>query len=117
MTDNAPSLLVERRGPLLIVTLNRPEARNAVDAATAAQMNAAMDVLDEDDSLFIGILTGSGGNFCTGGDLKAAARGERLSNDDRGLFGLFGRPPRKPLIAAVEATPWVAAWKSVWPAT
>ncbi len=102
MTDTAQNIVVERRGPLLIVTLNRPEAKNAVDAATAAQMNAAMDLLDEDDSLFIGILTGSGGNFCTGGDLKAAARGERLSTDDRGLFGLFGRPPRKPLIAAVE---------------
>jgi enoyl-CoA hydratase len=102
MQDDALPVLIERRGPLLIITLNRPAAKNAVDAATAAALNAALDQLDSDDSLFIGILTGNGGNFCTGGDLKAAARGERLSTDDRGLFGLFGRPPRKPLIAAVE---------------
>ncbi|CAG2147414.1 crotonase/enoyl-CoA hydratase family protein [Cupriavidus numazuensis] len=102
MSQRDPCVIVERRGALLIVSLNRPEAKNAVDGATAAQLNAAMDLLDEDDNLFAGILTGNGGNFCTGGDLKAAARGERLSTDDRGLFGLFGRPPRKPLIAAVE---------------
>jgi len=102
MTENAPNVLTERRGPLLIVTINRPEVKNACDAATAAQMNVAMDLLDEDDSLFIGILTGSDGNFSTGADLKAVARGERATTASRGGFGLFRRPPRKPLIAAVE---------------
>ncbi|CAG2160136.1 crotonase/enoyl-CoA hydratase family protein [Cupriavidus numazuensis] len=97
-----PNVLTERRGPLLIVTLNRPHVKNCCDAATAEQMSAAMDLLDDDPSLFIGILTGSGGNFSTGADLKAAARGERATTDDRGGFGLFRRPPRKPLIAAVE---------------
>lgn len=95
-------VLTERRGPLLIVTINRPEVKNACDTETAAQMNAAMDLLDDDASLFIGILTGSGGNFSTGADLKAAARGERATTAERGGFGLFRRPPRKPLIAAVE---------------
>jgi enoyl-CoA hydratase len=102
MPDTTLNVLAERRGPLLIVTLNRPQVKNACDAATAAQMSAAMDQLDEDDSLFMGILTGSGGNFSTGADLKAVARGERATTPSRGGFGVFRRPPRKPLIAAVE---------------
>ncbi|AEI79831.1 carnitinyl-CoA dehydratase CaiD [Cupriavidus necator N-1] len=102
MNDDTPKVLTERRGPLLIVTINRPQVKNACDAETAVQMNAAMDLLDDEESLFIGILTGSDGNFSTGADLKAVARGERATTDDRGGFGLFRRPPRKPLIAAVE---------------
>jgi enoyl-CoA hydratase len=94
-------ILTERRGPVLIVTINRPEARNAFDAASAEAMEAAMDRLDDEDDLFVGVITGAGGNFCAGADLKAAARGERAATK-RGGLGLFGRPPRKPLIAAVE---------------
>ncbi len=87
MNDETPKVLTERRGPLLIVTINRPQVKNACDAETAAQMNVAMDLLDDDESLFIGILTGSDGNFSTGADLKAVARGERATTDGRGGSG------------------------------
>lgn len=99
MTD---TILTERRGPILIVTINRPQARNAFDSATSMQMNAAMDVLDHEDELFIGVVTGAGGTFSAGADLKEAASGARGERPPRGGFGIFRQPPRKPLIAAVE---------------
>ena len=102
MTDEKPRVLTERRGPILIVTLNRPEVKNACDGRTAAEMNTAMDLLDNEQGLFVGIITGAGGNFSAGADLKAAARGELRERPPRGGFGVFRRPPRKPLIAAVE---------------
>jgi enoyl-CoA hydratase len=95
------AVLTERRGSILAVTINRPEIRNAFDYATATAMHEAMDTLDETAELFAGVITGAGGNFCAGADLKAAARGERAATD-RGGFGIFKRPSRKPLIAAVE---------------
>lgn len=94
-------ILTERRGSVLIITINRPQARNAFDAASAQAMEAAVDQLDADDSLFVGVITGAGGNFSAGADLKAAARGERAATK-RGGFGMFATPPRKPVIAAVE---------------
>ncbi|MFB9263449.1 crotonase/enoyl-CoA hydratase family protein [Bradyrhizobium erythrophlei] len=94
-------VLTERRGHILVVTLNRPEARNACNLAVAQGISAAMDLLDAEDALFVGVVTGAGGNFSAGADLKAVARGER-GVTERGGFGLFRRPPRKPLIAAVE---------------
>jgi enoyl-CoA hydratase len=96
------SILTERRGPLLLVTIDRQHARNAFDAATALQMNAAMDLLEREDDLFIGIITGAGGTFCAGADLKEVASGAPRARPPRGGFGLFAAPPRKPLIAAVE---------------
>lgn len=95
-------VLVEREGPVLVVTINRPAARNAIDATTAAGVAAAMDLLDADGELVIAILTGGGGNFSAGMDLKAFLRGERPEIDGRGLAGITETPPRKPLIAAVE---------------
>ncbi|ABB05790.1 crotonase/enoyl-CoA hydratase family protein [Burkholderia lata] len=99
---NEPLVLTERRGPILIVTINRPQAKNACDAATARAMNDAADLLDADDSLFVGIVTGAGGTFSAGADLRAVARGEAASTPERGGFGIFRRPPSKPVIAAVE---------------
>lgn len=98
----SPTLLTERRGPLLIVTINRPEAKNAFNAETSFAMNAAMDLLDNEDELFIGVITGNGGTFSAGADLKEAASGVKRERPPRGGFGLFAQPPRKPLIAAVE---------------
>ncbi|MFV3077040.1 crotonase/enoyl-CoA hydratase family protein [Niveispirillum fermenti] len=90
-------------GHLLIVTIDRPRVRNAVDGPTAAALHAAMDRIDGDRSIFAAILTGAGGTFCAGADLKAAARdGQSGAVTDRGPFGLCRRPPLKPLIAAVE---------------
>jgi enoyl-CoA hydratase len=99
MTDQR--ILTERRGHVLLITINRPEARNAFDAASAEALEAVVDQIDADDSLFAAVITGAGGNFSAGADLKAAARGERAATK-RGGFGLFAKPPKKPLIAAVE---------------
>uniref|UniRef100_UPI0015F024ED enoyl-CoA hydratase-related protein n=1 Tax=Pseudonocardia pini TaxID=2758030 RepID=UPI0015F024ED len=87
---------------VLLVTLDRPEARNAVNARLAEQVSEAMDRLDADPELRVGILTGAGGTFCAGADLKAFVRGERPYAGVRGFAGLVEQPPEKPLIAAVE---------------
>jgi len=94
-------VLTERRGHVLVITINRPEARNAFDRATAEAMHAAMDLLDGTDELFVGVITGADGTFSAGADLKAVARGES-ARTPRGGFGMFARPSRRPLIAAVE---------------
>jgi enoyl-CoA hydratase/carnithine racemase len=94
-------VLVEQRDRILVITINRPTARNAVNAAVSQGLADAMDRLDEDPGLSVGVLTGAGGSFCAGMDLKAFARGERVDIEGRGL-GFTQRPPAKPLIAAVE---------------
>lgn len=86
-----------------IITINRPEARNAINLATAQALAAALDQLNDDSSIILAILMGAGGTFCSGMDLKAfAATGERPYVGDRGFAGLCEKPPAKPLIAAVE---------------
>lgn len=95
-------VLVERRGAVQVITINRPEARNALNAAVAAGVAAAVDELDEDDTLWAGVLTGAGGTFSSGMDLKAFMRGETPGIEGRGLCGITTTPPRKPLVAAVE---------------
>lgn len=93
---------IERRGAVLVITMNRPHVRNAVNHAMSQGIAAAVDQLDNDASLAVGILTGGGGTFCSGMDLKAFVSGERPEIDGRGLAGISEAPPRKPLIAAVE---------------
>jgi enoyl-CoA hydratase len=94
-------ILVEQRDRVLIITINRPKARNAVNAAVSRGLADAMDRLDAEDGLSVGILTGAGGSFSAGMDLKAFARGENVVVEGRGM-GFTERPPSKPLIAAVE---------------
>ena len=90
-------------GHVQIVTIDRPQVRNAVDMAVAEGLAAAMRELDARDDLHVGILTGAGGNFCAGMDLKAFAyEGVEPAIEGRGFAGLCEAPPRKPLIAAVE---------------
>ena len=101
------SVLTEISDGVAIFTINRPEARNAVNREVAEQLAAAMDEFDERSDAVIGILTGSGGTFSAGMDLKAFTRGERPSLPGRGFGGLTERPPEKPLIAAVEG--WALA--------
>ena len=96
-----PEVLVEQRDRILIITINRPQAKNAVNAAVAHGLADAMDRLDGEPGLSVGILTGAGGSFCAGMDLKAFARGEVPVVPGRGM-GFTERPPVKPLIAAVE---------------
>src|SRR3954466_12202379 len=100
MTDDA--VLTERRGRVLVVTLNRPDARNAVNAALAQGVGEAMDLLDADGDLSVGVLAGAGKGFSSGMDLKAFVQGESAYYEGRGFAGITQRPPEKPLIAAVE---------------
>jgi enoyl-CoA hydratase len=95
-------VLAERRGNVLLITLNRPEVRNAVNAALAAGVGGALQELDDDDGLSAGVLTGAGGFFSAGMDLGAFVKGEVPWFDDRGFAGITQRASRKPLIAAVE---------------
>jgi enoyl-CoA hydratase len=98
----AEAVLTERRGSVLLITLNRPEVRNAVNAALAAGVAGALEELDGDDGLSVGVLTGAGGFFSAGMDLGAFVKGESAWFGDRGFAGLTQRASRKPLIAAVE---------------
>ena len=95
-------VLLQREGPVLVVTINRPALRNAIDRSTSQAIADAMDLLDADAALTIGILTGAGGHFCAGMDLKAFLQGERVELEGRGLAGIVETPPAKPLIAAIE---------------
>jgi enoyl-CoA hydratase len=106
MSDNNAGeeqpVLTERRGNVLLITLNRPKVRNAVNAALAAGVGGALDELDAEDELSVGVLTGAGGFFSAGMDLGAFMKGESPWFGDRGFAGIAQRSSRKPLIAAVE---------------
>jgi enoyl-CoA hydratase len=105
MTDTQPAdpdVLVERDGKLLVITLNRPSQRNAMTQGMAQLIAKALDELDSNDEIAVGILTGGGGTFCAGMDLKGFLAGEMPTVPGRGFGGLTMAPPAKPLIAAVE---------------
>lgn len=95
-------VLVTVNDGVLEVTINRPEAKNAMTKAAAEGIAAAMDRLDADDSLRCAILTGAGGSFCSGMDLKGFLKGEMPVAGDRGFGGLTSWTPKKPVIAAVD---------------
>jgi enoyl-CoA hydratase len=95
-------VLTEVRDGVLIVTLNRPEAKNAATKLLSEMVAAAMDELDSNDELRVGIITGAGGTFCSGMDLKGFLRGETPFVKGRGFAGLTEAPPKKPLIAAIN---------------
>jgi enoyl-CoA hydratase len=95
-------VLVEARDGVQIITINRPEARNAVNGAVARGVADALDELDSSDDLRVGVLTGAGGTFCAGMDLKGFLTGDLPFVDARGFGGITQAPPRKPIIAAVE---------------
>jgi enoyl-CoA hydratase len=100
-------VLLERRGAVQVLTINRPEARNALNGAVAAGIRDAVDELDADGDLRVGVLTGAGGTFSAGMDLKAFLKGETPSFPGRGLCGITQTPPRKPLVGAAEG--WALA--------
>jgi enoyl-CoA hydratase len=102
MSDDQPAVLTERRDGVLVITLNRPEVRNAVNAAVAEGIATALDELDADGDLQVGVITGAGGFFCAGMDLGAFVKGESPWFGDRGFAGIAQRGARKPLIAAIE---------------
>ncbi|MCW2613169.1 MAG: crotonase/enoyl-CoA hydratase family protein [Frankiales bacterium] len=96
-------LLVDIDDGVMVLTINRPERRNALDLATAEALASALDELDGREDVRVGVLTGAGGSFCAGMDLKAFAEsGQRPVTQSRGGLGIVRRPPVKPVVAAVE---------------
>jgi enoyl-CoA hydratase len=100
MTGN--EVLVEVDDGVMVITMNRPEAKNAANKALAVGVSAAIDQLEEDPEIRVGIITGAGGTFCSGMDLKAFVSGETPVIEGRGFAGLCEYTASKPLIAAVE---------------
>src|SRR5262250_1817704 len=118
-----PHALIERRGHVLIVTMNRPEARNALSGPMLALMRQAWDQVDSDPGIRVAVLTGAGGAFCAGADLRAMTRshpgdGFRGGQQDMSVIEslLKGRRLTKPLIAAVEG-PAIAGGTEILQAT
>ena len=106
-------VLVEHIDGMVIVTINRPEQKNAVNRAVSYGVCAAIDEMDARADLHIGILTGAGGSFCSGMDLKAFLAGEVTRVEGRGILGIAMTPPRKPLIAAVEGYALAGGFESM----
>jgi len=103
LTDHRPDVVsAETDGPVMTITINRPEARNAVNAAVARGVAAALDRLEASPGLQAAVITGAGGTFCAGMDLKGFLAGENPTEGGRGFGGIVTRPPAKPVIAAVE---------------
>jgi len=98
------SVLTDKRGAVAVVTINRPEVRNAVDGPTAAGLVEAMTAADRDGETAVIVLTGAGGTFCAGADLKAVAsgRGNRVNPEGDGPMGPTRMVLSKPVVAAVE---------------
>ena len=95
-------VLVEHADGVTLITINRPEARNAVNRAVSEGVAAALDEFESRKDLTAAVITGAGGTFCSGMDLKAFVAGETVALEGRGFAGITRRPPRKPVIAAVE---------------
>jgi enoyl-CoA hydratase/carnithine racemase len=101
--DRTELVRYELTNRVAVITLSRPEVRNAIDLATAQELDRALDRFDTDPEATVGILTGAGGMFCAGMDLKAISAGQaRPLTEARGMFGICAKPPEKPLIAAIE---------------
>ncbi|MFD4508124.1 crotonase/enoyl-CoA hydratase family protein [Streptomyces sp. NPDC058457] len=98
----APEVLVDAHDRVLVITVNRPAQKNAMTLAAAHLVAEAIDRLDDSPDLSVAVLTGAGGTFCAGMDLKRFALGERPALPGRGFGGLVEAPPEKPIIAAVE---------------
>ena len=98
------AVLVEHDGPVTVVTINRPERRNAVDSLCADQLREAFVAFDRDDDRSVAVLTGTGATFCAGADLKAVAEGDRrpIPDDGPGPMGPTRLTLGKPVIAAIE---------------
>jgi enoyl-CoA hydratase len=102
LENGEPVLKLETHDNVLVLVLNRPSAKNAFNLALATALSDALDTFDNDPKFRVGVITGAGGSFSSGADLKALLAGERAHTETRGGFGIMKRPPDKPLIAAVE---------------
>ncbi|PHV67403.1 crotonase/enoyl-CoA hydratase family protein [Williamsia muralis] len=105
--EGEPTVTVTVQDRILVITINRPAVRNAVNGDVAQRIAAAVHELDSDVELRVGVLTGAGGTFCSGMDLKALLADDLPWVEGKGFGGLTQSPPRKPLIAAVEG--WAVA--------
>lgn len=102
VTTQTSEVSVSAEQGIMTIVIDRPDARNAITRSVAEGVAASLDELDSSDAFVVGIITGAGGNFCAGMDLKGFLRGEFPVVEGRGFGGIVERPPRKPLIAAVE---------------
>ena len=108
MTDTPPEVLTSREDHLLIITINRPEARNSITKGVHVGIGEALELAEHDPDIRVVILTGAGDkSFCAGADLKAVSRGEKIVPDDPvqaawGIAGIVKHPISKPVIAAVN---------------
>ena len=110
MTDE---VLVDHLDGLVVITINRPQVRNAVNRAVSYGVCEAIDEMERRPDLRLAILTGAGGNFCAGMDLKAFSQGEITRVEGRGILGIAYTPPKKPLIAAVEGYALAGGFEAV----
>src|ERR1700735_5807356 len=96
------AVTVEYGDGVIEITINRAEARNAINGAVRTGITEALAELDGRGDLAIGILTGAGGTFCAGMDLKAFLAGELSGEPGRGMAGVAPCPPRQPVVGAVR---------------
>jgi enoyl-CoA hydratase len=106
-------VLVDISEGILTITINRPEVRNAVNRAVTVGVAEALDELDRRSDLRVGIITGAGGTFSAGMDLKAYLKGEVTRIEGRGIMGIAQTPPKKPIIAAVEGYALAGGFEAV----
>jgi enoyl-CoA hydratase len=113
--SNEPVVVTERKGNLLVIRLNRPQARNAVNGELALGLEAAIDELENTDELWAGVLAANGPVFCAGADLKtiAAGRDAELATERGGFGGLVRRKRQKPLVAAVHSSAFAGGFELV----
>jgi enoyl-CoA hydratase len=109
------SIGFEAQGHIAVITIDRPEARNAIDAASARGLEAAIDRLEADDALWVGVLTGTPPSFCAGADLRVLERGglDEITTERGGFAGLARRERTKPLIAAVVGAAFAGGFEIV----
>jgi len=110
-----PAVVTEQQGNLLIIRLNRPQARNAVNGDLAKGLEAAIDELEGNDALSAGVLAANGPVFCAGADLKVIASGRdgELATERGGFGGLVRRKRTKPLVAAVHSSAFAGGFELV----
>ena len=106
MTDS-DTVLVERDGPVTIISINRPERRNAVDGLTARKLYDTFRAFDADEAASVAVFTGVGGHFCAGADLKAVAAGD--ANKKREVGGHDSIAPMGP--SRLRLRDWLPAWR------
>src|SRR5690348_14642364 len=111
----APEVLIERHDRVLVISLNRPEVRNAIDGRSARGMAAALDQLDSSEDTAVGVLTGVGAAFCAGMDPNAFLAGDLPEVPGRGFGGLTAAPPPNRSSRPSKDGRWRAGSSSCWP--